>query len=144
MFTYPQMLVVAGLLFITAELLVGISAGMDLVAIGSVMIVGGAVGILTGNISLMLLTSIGLAVAYIIFGRRYLKSKMTVLTKKTNIDSLMGQTGIVIRAVTPDTAGLVRLQDEDWRAISDGVCFEKDRVKVKGIEGVSLVVEKIH
>ena len=65
------------------------------------------------------------------------------MSHNTNIDKLHGKTGVIIRTVTSDTAGMVRLDDEDWRAVSDELIYEKEKVKIKSIEGVSLIVEKI-
>ena len=45
--------------------------------------------------------------------------------------------------MTPDTAGMVRLGDEDWRASAEDVIYEKEKVEVVGIEGVTLLVKKI-
>jgi len=38
---------------------------------------------------------------------------------------------------------MVRLEDEDWHAISDEVLYEKDQIKVETISGVSLKVTKL-
>ena len=67
---------------------------------------------------------------------------MIVITKHTNIDKLIGDTGVVIRSITPDTAGMVRLGDEDWRASSPEIIYEKEKVEVLNIEGVTLKVFK--
>ena len=74
---------------------------------------------------------------------KLVKSKLIFLTKKTNVDKLIGQKGVVIRTITPDTAGLIRLNDEDWRATSDTVLYEKDKAEIVGIEGVTVMVKKI-
>jgi len=65
------------------------------------------------------------------------------MTHSTNIDKLIGKKGVVVRSITPDTAGMVRLEDEDWHAISDEVLYEKDQIKVETISGVSLKVTKL-
>lgn len=167
--TYPQITIITGLLLILAELILGIQAGFDLVVIGSVLILGGIFGILTGNFSVTLIISSVLAVAYIFFGRKLIKQKLIFKTNKTNIDKLIGAQATVIRSITPDTAGLVRINDEDWRAIlsdeisgeakrnpsevplsgtkgeratSEEVLYEKDKVIVTAVEGVSLIVKK--
>jgi len=140
--TPSQAVIIMGLLLIFSELFIGVDAGMDLVAIGSTLIIGGFAGILTGNFTVTLVVSSVLAAAYIFYGRSVVKKKIIVLTHKTNIDKLIGKKGVVIRSITPDTAGMVRLDDEDWRATSDEVLYEKDSVTVTGIEGVGLVVTK--
>lgn len=140
----PELFVVAGLLLILLELVIGIQAGFDLVLSGSIMLIAGFAGMATNSIALMLALASILSIAYIFIGRNKIKQKITVITKKTNIDKLIGETGLVIRSVTPDTAGLIRLGDEDWRCVSQDIIFEKERARVRAVEGVSLVVEKIN
>lgn len=105
--------------------------------------VGGVVGMAFGNATLSLVISAALSLAYIAFGRTFVKRRIIVITHNTNIDKLIGQKGIVIRSITPTTPGLVRLSDEDWRATSDQVLYEKDKIEVLSIEGVTLKVKKV-
>ena len=140
--TIPQLFVIAGLLLILAELLVGIQAGFDLVLIGSILVVSGLVGMLT-SVPLMLILATVLSILYIAVGRNKIRQKVAVVTKKTNIDKLVGSTGTVVRSVTPDTAGLVRVNDEDWRASAEEILYERDAIVVEGIEGVTLIVRKL-
>lgn len=138
-----ELLVISGLILILLELLAGVQAGFDFVLIGGSLILGGLSGILTSNIFVSIFVAAILNVAYILFGRKLVKKQLLVITKHTNIDKLLNKTAVVIRAITPDTAGMVRLDDEDWRAISDTVVYEKDKVKVVGVEGVALKVTKV-
>ncbi len=141
--TIPQLFVIAGLLLILAELLVGIQAGFDLVLIGSILFVSGFVGMFTNSVPLMLILATVLSILYIAVGRNKIRQKVAVVTKKTNIDKLVGSTGTVVRSVTPDTAGLVRVNDEDWRASAEEILYERDAIVVEGIEGVTLIVSKL-
>jgi membrane protein implicated in regulation of membrane protease activity len=138
----PQLFVIFGLLLIVAELFIGIEAGFDLVLIGSILVLGGFAGIFSST-TIALIVSIALAIIYILYGRNKIKSKLILTTHKTNIDALIGKTGIVIRSITPDTAGMVRLGDEDWRATSTDTLFEKDKVEIISLEGVTLKVAKV-
>lgn len=140
--TIPQLFVIAGLLLVLAELLVGIQTGFDLVLIGSILFVSGFVGMFT-NVPLMPVLASALSILYIAVGRNKIRQKVAVVTKKTNIDKLVGATGTVVRSVTPDTAGLVRVNDEDWRASAEEILYERDAIVVEGIEGVTLIVRKL-
>jgi len=142
-FTLNELFILAGIIFIASELFVGIQTGFDLVLVGTSLILGGGLGMLTQNPYVAVISTIIFFTLYIAFGRSAVKRKMTVLTHSTNIDKLIGKKGVVIRSITPDTAGLVRVDDEDWRAISDEVLYEKDQVKVEVISGVSLKVTKL-
>ncbi|MDI9618355.1 NfeD family protein [Methanothermobacter sp.] len=64
-------------------------------------------------------------------------------SKKAAADRLIGREGTVTEAITPQSSGLVRVDGETWRARSDAALKEGDLVKVKAIEGVKLVVEKV-
>lgn len=140
--TLPQLFIISGLLLLFTELIIGLQSGFDLVLIGSILILSGIIGLLTGSASIMLIIASILSLAYILIGRNLIRQKITVITKKTNIDKLIGAKGIVIRSITPDTPGIIRLNDEDWRATSHDILYEKDKVEVISIEGVTLNVKK--
>lgn len=139
----PQLFVVGGLLLILAELVLGIQTGFDLLLIGSIMVISGFVGIFTGSELLMLVLAIGLSVLYIAVGRKKIRRKITTITTKTNIDKVVGSTGTVVRGINPDTAGIVRIDDEKWRASADEVLYEGDTVTIEAIEGVTVIVRKL-
>ncbi|MBR2523810.1 MAG: NfeD family protein [Clostridiales bacterium] len=62
----------------------------------------------------------------------------------TNADRTIGQEGIVIKAIDPiDGKGQVKVIGQVWSAKADGDIEEGARVKVTGLEGVKLVVEKV-
>jgi membrane protein implicated in regulation of membrane protease activity len=142
MFSFHQLFVIVGLLLALLELVLGVATGFDLVLVGTILIISGVVGGIFGNIYITLGNSILLGISYLFFGRSFVKKKIIVITHHTNIDKLIGQTGIVIRSITPDTPGLIRLADEDWRASSDEIIYEKAKVEVQNIEGVTLIVKK--
>lgn len=139
----PQTLVIIGLFLILTELFLGIVTGFDLVLIGSILVLSGFTGVYFDNYVVALVISTLLSILYIAFGRSLVKRKIIITTHKTNIDKLIGQKAVVIRSITPDTPGLVRLGDEDWRASSEDVLFEKDKCTVISVEGVTLLVSKI-
>lgn len=142
-FSISQSGIILGLVLIIAELILGIEAGFDLVIIGSILLLAGAAGLMT-NTTVALLTAIVLSIIYFFFGRNLIKQKIIFTTKKTNVDKLIGAKAIVIRSITPDTPGMIRLNDEDWRADSEQTLFEKDKVIIEAIEGVTLKVKKIN
>jgi len=142
MLTLQQFFVIIGLLLALLELVIGIATGFDLVLVGTILVIGGLFGHFFHSITLTLGLSTVLGIVYLWFGRALLKQKLIIVTKHTNIDKLIGKTGIVIRSITPDTPGLVRVDDEDWRASSEDVLYEKDKVTIKLIEGVTLIVQK--
>src|SRR3989337_4194205 len=118
-----------GLLMVAVELFLGVQVGFDFVLIGSILIISGALGSVTGSVVLALNIAIVLSVLYIAFGRNAVKRRIIVMTHKTNIDKLVGSKGTVIRSLTPDTARMVRVEDEDWRAVSDEGLYEKNKIE---------------
>jgi membrane protein implicated in regulation of membrane protease activity len=137
-----QVLVIGGLILILAELFVGIQTGFDLVLLGSILVLGGLSGWISSSLYVSLGVSTVLSLMYIVYGRTFVKNRIVILTHKTNIDKLIGKVGVVVRSITPDTAGMIRLDDEDWRATSEEVIYEKEKAEVQMIEGVTLKVKK--
>lgn len=139
----PQIFIVIGLLLILLELVVGIETGLDMVLIGSVLLIAGFTGLLLGSIPIMLALAIGLSVLYIAVGRRQIRHRMSVTTSRTNVDRLIGATATVVRSIAPEKAGMVRMDDETWRATADEILYESDVVTVESVEGVTLRVRKL-
>jgi membrane protein implicated in regulation of membrane protease activity len=76
------------------------------------------------------------------FFMKYLSSKRE--DTKTNVEALIGKTGIVTESIDPDTnSGRVNVGGEDWRALSDsGVVISKgQKIKVNKVDGTKLFVE---
>ena len=141
--TLPHIFVVIGLLMVLAELVLGIQTGFDLLLIGSIMVMSGFVGLLTGSELIMLLLAIGLSILYIAIGRKRIRRKITTVAKKTNIDRVVGSTGTVVRDINPTTAGIVRVDDEQWRAAAEEVLYEGDPIIIEAIDGVTVLVRKL-
>lgn len=139
----PQIFIVVGLLLILAELIVGIQTGFDMVLIGSILLLSGFAGLLLGSNPLMLILAIGLSILYITVGRRKIRHRLTVSSSRTNIDRLIGAPATVVRSIAPDKAGMVRMDDETWRATADEILYESDVVTVESVEGVTLRVRKL-
>lgn len=63
-------------------------------------------------------------------------------TVKSNVDTLIEASAIVTEEITPIKAGLVKVFGEVWRAESDTDLKVGETVKIKSIEGTSLIVKK--
>jgi len=138
-----QLIVILGLLLVLMELFIGIEMGFDFVIVGSALILGGFAGILTGSTLIALLASSVLFIAYIFFGRKYVKQKINVFADNNmNIDKLINQEALVTTAITPTKAGIVKLNEEEWRAVSKSSFKKDDIVLVQSIDGVTLSVVK--
>ncbi len=75
--------------------------------------------------------------------QKYLNNK----TVKTNVDSLIGQIGLVTEEIDNLRAkGQVKVRGQVWTARSvsdDWILFEGEKVKVREISGVKVIVEPV-
>ena len=69
--------------------------------------------------------------------------KITVLDAPiSNVDRLVGLEGLVIKEITTDQSGRVKVEGEEWAATADEPIAASARVIVKRIAGTKLHVEK--
>jgi membrane protein implicated in regulation of membrane protease activity len=137
-------LVIGGIVCVIVELSLGAVTGFDLALIGGSMTAGGAIGLWAGSTKIGLLAAAVLALVYFALLRRWLKKKLTVKDRPTNIDAVVGKTGLVTKRIAKLEPGMVKLGDEIWRAElanSDDAARETGTtVKVEAVEGVTLKV----
>ncbi|MBN2239748.1 MAG: NfeD family protein [Dehalococcoidales bacterium] len=132
-----------GLLFVLIELLVGVDTGLDLVFVGTALIIG---GLITWPLNLWAVTIVVTAlicVAYVFIGRRYIHRRLAVKLEKTNIDTVIGSTGVVLQSIKRNNVGRVRVGNERWRARSEQDIPEGSEITVTGVTGATLTVEKL-
>jgi membrane protein implicated in regulation of membrane protease activity len=134
--------IIVGVVMATLELIVGINTGLDLVVIGSTFIIGGFVGWIFHSWVLVLIITGIICVVYLAIGRRYVHRWTAVAKEKTNIDAIIGSSGIVIKNITDNTDGLVKVGKEEWRARSDEYIEAGEEIIVRSISGVTLAVTK--
>ncbi len=60
----------------------------------------------------------------------------------TNYDRVIGKHAEVIKKITPDNTGQVKVLGSTWTAVCDKVCNVSEKVIVKKVDGVKLIVEK--
>ena len=131
-----------GLVLIILELLVGIDTGLDLVFIGSAFVLGGLITLAMNSWVWSAIVTGIICVLYVAIGRRYIHRRIAASYSKTNIDTIAGKTGIVKKDIEPGKHGLVRVENEEWRARAEDSIKEGETVTVTGIKGVTLVVKK--
>lgn len=98
-------------------------------------------GLLPGISGQIIVFSI-ITLALIIFTRpivlRFVKTRDT----HSNIKALIGQIAIVTSTITPREYGQVKVNGEIWTATASESLEVDSRVKILGIDGVKLVVER--
>ena len=132
----------AGLVLIILELLLGIDTGLDLVFIGTALGLGGLITLAFHSWVWTAITAGIICVIYVILGRRYIHKKTAVAMSKTNIDTILGKTGIVEQDIVREKDGIVKVGNEKWRARSEDTINAGEEITVTGITGVTLNVEK--
>ncbi len=85
-------------------------------------------------------------IAFLAITRPLVIKYFKVGSVKTNVDSLIGKSGVVIEAISEHEYGQVKIHGQIWTAkTNDHSLIEKDEnIVVSGIEGVKLVVTKNH
>ncbi|OGO01548.1 MAG: hypothetical protein A2Y90_04295 [Chloroflexi bacterium RBG_13_52_12] len=132
----------AGLVLIILELLLGIDTGLDLVFIGTAFGLGGLISLgFHSWVWTAIVTGI-ICVLYVILGRRYIHRRTAVPISKTNIDTIIGKTGIVQQDISRDKDGLAKVGNEQWRARSEEAIKAGEEITVTGITGVTINVKK--
>jgi membrane protein implicated in regulation of membrane protease activity len=106
-----------GGLLVLVTIVTGAVALFEFFLIGSILVLSGVFGMLFESEVLVLVLSIILSIIYLVFGRRYFFKKLDVKTVKTNSERLIGQKGTVIKNFS-DGVGLVKVDGEEWRAVS--------------------------
>jgi membrane protein implicated in regulation of membrane protease activity len=74
--------------------------------------------------------------------RDYLVKLIVKKKEKTNLDRVIGMTGVVTEEITKKKAGEVKVDGKRWTAIADKKIKVDSTVKVLEIDGVKLKVEE--
>jgi len=131
-----------GLFLVLLELIMGVETGLDLVFIGSTFILGGLVTWPFHSwLATVIVTSV-ICVAYVAIGRRYVHRWTQVKAEKTNIDAIIGRTGIVLQSIAKNFDGRVRVGNERWKARAEQDIGKGEEIVVTSISGATLIVSK--
>jgi membrane protein implicated in regulation of membrane protease activity len=131
-----------GLVMILLELLMGMFTGFDLVFLGTAFIIGGLISWPFHSWMLGLVITMIICLAYIALGRKYIHRWSAVKKEITNIDRIIGLKGIVLQDISLSNTGLVKVGNEEWRARAETAIEQGAVIRVIGISGVTLSVEK--
>jgi len=140
------LLVILGVLCVAAELALGAVTGFDLALIGASLGAGGIVGLIFHSWHTGLISAAIFALLYFAIFRRWLKDRLHVKEQASNVDAVVGKSGVVTKRVGPaHDCGIVKVGSEEWRAElaqPDGVAREIGAsVQVVSVEGVTLRVQ---
>jgi membrane protein implicated in regulation of membrane protease activity len=96
------------------------------------------------SIITQIIVFLSVSILLAVFARPIAVKYLKVGKNKTNIDSLIGETGIVITAINDISPGIVKVRGQDWSANSvSGETIEAgEKVEIMEIKGVKLFVNK--
>ena len=139
------LLIIIGIICVIIELALGALTGFDLALVGGSLTVGGIIGLFTSSAKMGLLSGGILALVYLAIFRRWLRARLTVKDQPTNVDALVGKSGVVTKKIAAAEAGLVKVGSEIWRAelaqSGDGTRDVGATVRIEAVEGVTIKVK---
>lgn len=85
------------------------------------------------------------AAALLVLARPVVSRYMSIHVTPTNLDRAIGQTALVVADIGNGAIGQVKVNGLIWSAVNpnDSIILKGERVTVKAIDGVKLVVEEI-
>ena len=142
--SFNWLFIIVGAVLILAEVILGASTGFDFLLLGSAILLGGLLGLVTDNTILGVATAGLLSLAYIFLGRRQLRNRLRKPGIPSNVDALIGKTAVVVEAIEPQRPGRVKYEGEEWRAQTDAPAtgpIEPGRnVRIVRVDGVTTFV----
>ena len=81
-------------------------------------------------------------VLFLIFTRPLLSRLLVTNKVSTNLDRIIGMTGIVIEKISSNECGAVRVDGKVWTAYSDCDIDIHEKVKIVGIKGAKVIVKR--
>ncbi len=131
-----------GAALVALEFLVGIETGFELVSIGTTFVLGGLVAWPLDSWLVAVIVTAVLCLVYLTVARKYIRQWVQVRTTPTNVDAVIGRSGVVIKDIYRNTPGRVRIGTEEWRASAEEEIGEGAEIAVKGVRGTTLIVIK--
>ena len=94
------------------------------------------------NFYIQFTTFVVLGIILLITTRPILNKVIVPKKTRTNLDRVIGMTGVVTETISKNTVGEVKVDGKKWSAISKTKIDVGDEVIIKDIDGVKLIVEK--
>ncbi len=79
------------------------------------------------------------------FTRPIAKNYLKIGNTRTNVNSLIGETGIVLKEILTFYKGQVKVNGQIWtaRSLDNEEIKENERVEIVRVEGVTLIVKRV-
>lgn len=130
----------------------GLLAVIEAISLGlvSIWFAGGAVGaavaaMLGAPLIVQVIVFLVLSAILVAVTRPLAKKRLNAKTERTNVDALIGQTGMVEEKITQYKPGQVRADGKIWTAACTSGEIKKGAIVIiKSIKGVTIMVEEIN
>lgn len=138
----------AAILWIIAAAVLAIIEALTL-GLVCIWFAGGAVGaaiaaMLGASPIVQVVVFLGVSIVLLALTRPIAGKRLNDKTEKTNVDALIGQTGIVEEKITQYKTGQVKADGKVWTAACEsGEIDEGTVVVIKSIKGVTITVEEV-
>ncbi len=140
-------LIIVGAVLVLLEVLLGAISGFDFLLLGSAILLGGILGLVTANAAAGVAAAGILSLLYVFVGRKRIRDRLRRPGIATNTDALIGKTVFVSEPIAPDRAGRIKADGEEWRAQIDGLGTRPieagSKVRVTRIDGVTVYVNPV-
>ncbi len=98
---------------------------------------------ITDNVVLQLIVFIVTSIISLLLTKSFVQKIKKRGIEPTNLDRVVGKTGIVTKEISKNAYGEVKVEGSIWTAKSNQTIKEKSQVKVLKIDGVRLLVEEV-
>ena len=98
---------------------------------------------ITDNITIQIIVFIVSSVISLIITKPFINKIRKRKITPTNLDRVIGKSGLVTKEITKDTYGEIKVEGNIWTATSKEKIEKGSKAKVLKIEEVKLIVEKI-
>lgn len=143
--SWNWILIIGGALLVLLEVILGAATGFDFLLIGSAVLLGGVLGLVTDSAALGAATAGVLALVYVAIGRRHVRARLRRRGVESNAGALIGRTVSVVEAIRSGQPGRISVDGEEWRAqastsLPAAIEVGQD-VRIVRIDGVTAIVE---
>ncbi len=137
-------LIILGAVLILMEVLLGAVTGFDFLLLGSAILLGGLIGLISGSTAVGIAAAGVLSLAYVLVGRRWLRNRLQRPGLQSNTDALIGRVVLVSERISRDQPGRIKHEGDEWRALPENgvqnAIETGTRARVTRFEGVTVYV----
>ncbi|MEA1971810.1 MAG: NfeD family protein [Candidatus Cloacimonadota bacterium] len=133
--------IIVGIIFMIIEIF---TPGFYFMSIGAAAILTGLAGFFVNNQLFQIILFIVLCFLFFVFLRKFALQFFLKVNTETNVMALVGKKAKVTKQISEDERGYVKIEGEEWVAISNNneLLEVGDKVKVIKIDGTKVVVQK--